>query len=112
MPLNLAAPLHALPKNPEIFLPKFDPGKGVSVEDHLQNFYLALNLLTVDHEDVVCILFQYTFEPKVSQWYFSLQANSIVDWDGFQKAFLGKFGNQKTVATLMKELLSMRMEKK
>ena len=38
-----------------------------------------------------------------------MQANSIVNWDGLEKEFLGKFGNQKTVATLMKELLSMRM---
>ena len=111
-PLNLAAPLHDLRKNPEKVLPKFDHGKGVSIEDHLQNFYLALNLLNVDHEDMVCRLFQYTFKPKASSWYFSLQANSIVNWDSFEKAFLGKFGNHKTVATLMKELLSMRMEKK
>ena len=61
---------------------------------------------------MVCILFHYTFEPKLSSWNFSLQANSIVNWDSFEKAFLGKFGNQKTIATLMKELQSMRMEKK
>ena len=67
-PRNLAAPLHALPKHPKRVLPKFDPGKGVSVEDHLQNFYLALNLLNVDHEDVVCRIFHYTFEPKASSW--------------------------------------------
>ena len=41
-----------------------------------------------------------------------MQANSIVNWDGFEKEFLGKFGNQKTIVTLMKEILSMRMEKK
>ena len=102
MLLNLVAPLHDLPKHREKVLPKFDPGKGVSAEYHLLNFYLALNILNVDHEYVVCILFQYTFEPKAYSWYFSLQANSIVNWDGFEKAFLGKFGNQKTVATLMK----------
>ena len=102
MPLNLAAPLHDLPKHPEKVLPKFDPGRDVSIEDHLHNFYLALNVLNVGHEDVVCILFQYTFELKASSWYFSLQANSIVNWDSFEKAFLGNFGNQKTVATLMK----------
>ena len=84
-------------------LAKFDPGKGVSIEDHLKSFYLALNLLNADHEDVVCRIFQYTFEPKASSWYFSLQANSIVNWDGFEKEFLGKFDNEKTVATLMKE---------
>ena len=60
-PLNLAVPLHGLPKQPERVLRKFDLGKGVSAEDHLQKFYLALNLLNVDHEDVVCRLFQYNF---------------------------------------------------
>ena len=57
-PLNLAAPLHDLPKHP-----KFDPRKGVSAEDHLKSFYLSLNLLNVEYENVVCKLFQYTFEP-------------------------------------------------
>ena len=33
-PLILADPLHDLPKHPENILPKFDPEKGVSVEDH------------------------------------------------------------------------------
>ena len=86
-----------------------DPGKGVSAEDYLQGFYLALHLLNVEHEDVGYWLFQYTFEAKALSWYFSLQKDSILNWDGFEKAFLGKFGNQKTVATLMKALLSMRM---
>ena len=57
MPLNLAAPFHDLPKHPEKVLPRFDPGNGFSAEDHLHGFYLALNLLNVEHENVVCILF-------------------------------------------------------
>ena len=60
-PLILAAPLHDLPKHPEKILPKFDPRKGVSAEDHLHNFYLGLNLLNVDPEDVVCIFFSIYF---------------------------------------------------
>ena len=68
-----------------------------------------MNLLNVDHEDVVCILFQYTLQPKELSWFFSLQVDSILNLDGFAKAFLGKFGNHKTIATLMKDLLSMRM---
>ena len=63
-PLNLATPLHDLPKQPEKVLPRFDLGKGVSTEYHLQGFYLALNILNVEHEDVVYRIFQYTFEPK------------------------------------------------
>ena len=74
-PCNLAAPLHDLPKYPERVLPKFDPGKGISVEDHLKSFYLALILLNVDHKYLVYILFPYTFDPRASSWYFSLHAN-------------------------------------
>ena len=55
--LNLVTPLHDLPKNPEKVLPKFDPGKGVSAEDHLKGFYMDLTILNVDHEYVACILF-------------------------------------------------------
>ena len=111
-PLILEVPLHDLSKHPERVLPKFDPGKGIFAEDHLKSFFLALDILNVEHEDVVCRLFQYTFEPKSSSWYFSLQADSIANLDGFKRVFISKFGNQKTVATLMKELLSMRMERK
>ena len=78
-PLNLAPPLHALPPNPEKSLPKFDPGEGISVEDHLQIFFLALELLLVEHDDVVCKLFPHSFKAKVASWYFKLQADSITN---------------------------------
>ena len=35
IPLNLAPPVHALPQNYEKSLPRFDPGEGISVDDHL-----------------------------------------------------------------------------
>ena len=92
-PLNLVVPFNTLPKHLERVLPKFHLGKGVSTEDHLKRFYVALSLLNVDYEDVVCIIFQYNFESKSSSWYFSMKSISIVNWDGFEKAFLGKFGN-------------------
>ena len=66
MILNLDVPLHDLSKNPKRVLPKFDPKKGVSAEDHLKIFYMAMNILNVEYEDVVCTIFPYTFEPKAS----------------------------------------------
>ena len=63
-PLNLAPPLHDLPKHPERTLPKFDLGKGISVEDHLKSFFFSLERLRVQHEDVACRIFPHTFEPK------------------------------------------------
>ena len=71
-PLNQVAPLHDFPKHPDRVLPKFDPGKGIFVEDHLKSFYLALEILNVEHEDVICIIFPYNFEPKASSWFFTL----------------------------------------
>ena len=91
--LNLATPLHDFPKHPDIVLPKFDLGKGISV-DYLKFFFLALELLNIEHEDVVCILFPHAFEPKASSWFFSLQPNSITNWDSFERAFKRKFGSK------------------
>ena len=34
-PLTLTPPLLALPLNPENSLPKFDPGEGILIDDHL-----------------------------------------------------------------------------
>ena len=104
--------MHDLPKRPERVLPNFDPRKDIYAEDHLKSFYLARDILNVEHKDVECRLFPYNFDHKASSWFFGLQANSIANWDTFERVFKRKFGNQKTVATLMKELLSMRMEKK
>ena len=78
-PLNLAPPLHALPPNPEKSLPKFDLRGGIPVDDHLQSFFLALEGLVVDHEDVVCRLFPHTLKGKEKSWYFGLQENSITE---------------------------------
>jgi hypothetical protein len=36
-------------------------------------------------------------------WYYNLQTGSITSWDNFEKAFLGKFGDEKTLAMLFKE---------
>ena len=71
-PLNLATPLHDFPKHPDRMLPKFDLGKGISTEDHLKSFFLALELLNIEHEYVVCRLFLHNFEPKTISWFFSL----------------------------------------
>ena len=92
-PLNLAVPLHAFPQNDDKSFPKFDLGAGISVDDHLQSFFLAIELLVVEHEHVVCKLFPHTFKAKASTWYFGLPANSIMNWDTFERLFKGKFGS-------------------
>jgi hypothetical protein len=62
---------HPLPKHPEKWLPKFDPDSKQIAEDHIKKFMLAIRLRNVEHEDVVCRLFPYTFEGNASTWYFA-----------------------------------------
>ena len=52
---------HPLPKHPAKRLPRFDPDNDITLEDHIKQFMLSLRLLDVQHEDVVCRLFPYTF---------------------------------------------------
>ena len=74
---------HPLPKHPEKLLPKFNPEQKELEEDHVKKFMLAVRLLHIEHEDVVCRLFPYTFEGKASTWYFSLTVGSITSWNEF-----------------------------
>ena len=104
--------MHALPQNYEKSLPRFDPGEGISVDDHLQSFFLVLEALAVEHEDVVCSLFPHTLKGKATSWYFGLQKNSITNWDTSEIMFKRKFCSQRTTAALMKELLALKKEKK
>ena len=108
----MAFPLHNFPQNADTSQPKFYPRGGIYVDDHLQRFFLDLELLAIEHEDVVCIFFPHTFKAKESTWYFGLPTNSITNWDTFERLFKGNFGIQRTTTTLMKELLALRMDKK
>ena len=111
-PLNLAPLVHAFPHNYENSLPRFDLGEGISVDDHLESFFLVLEALEFEHEDVVCRFFPHTLKGKAVSWYFGLQANSIIDWDTLERMFKNKFCSQRTTTALMKELLSLKREKK
>ena len=108
-PLNLTPPLHNLPQAFEKMLPKFDPSENILVDDHLQSFYLAIEGLRAgEHEDVVCRLFPHTLKGAATSWYFSLLANSIIDWDTFERIFKSKYVVQKTHASLMKGLCALK----
>jgi len=83
---------HDLPKHLKKFLPKFDPDNRGSPEDHVSKFFLAVSLMGVQHEDVVCRLFPYTFEGKTSTWYFALPQGIITRWNDFEISLMKKFG--------------------
>jgi len=60
----------------------------------------------------VCRLFPHTLKGAVASWYFGLLANSIPDWDTFERIFRSKYAAQKMHATLMKGLGTLKKEGK
>jgi hypothetical protein len=68
--------------------------------------------MNVQHEDVVCRIFPYTFENSASTWYFNLPVGSITSWTKFQKDFLDKFVEETTTGALMAELFAATMSSK
>jgi hypothetical protein len=63
-------------------------------------FMLDIRLRNVEHEDVVCRLFPYTFEGNASTWYFAQQPRTIASWEKFESIFLEKFGDGQTSGSL------------
>jgi len=70
---------------------------------------MKVRLLNVRHEDVICILFPFTFAGKASAWYFSLPSGSIHNWNMFEEVFLKKYGDDKTPVDLVMDLSHMRL---
>ena len=64
-----------------------------------------------EHEDVVCRLFPHTLKGATASWYFGFPANSIPDWDTFERIFRKKYTAQKTHAALMKGLGALKKRK-
>jgi hypothetical protein len=81
----MAGELHEMPRKFDKLLPKFDPDKPGSPEDHVNNLFLAIHLLGVQHDDVVCRLFPYTFLGKpllgISSYPLDLLQTGIVSKD-------------------------------
>jgi hypothetical protein len=73
---------------------------------------LAIRLRNVEHEDVVCRLFPYTFEGNASTWYFSQQPHTMVSWEKFESCFLEKFRYGKPPEVLVMDLSNLKMNAK
>jgi hypothetical protein len=69
--------VHNLPRHLRKLLPKYDPKTSGFPEDHINKFILAIKIMNVQHEDMVCRPFPYTFENSGSTWYFNLPVGSI-----------------------------------
>ena len=103
---------HPLPKHPKKLLPKFDPDNDVTLEDHIKQFMLSLRLMDVQHKDVVCRLFLYTFVSKASTWFFYITVGSIASWQQFETTFLSQFGDDKTFGVLFLDISRIKFNKK
>ena len=103
---------HPLPKHLEKLLPKFDHDNDVLPEDHIKKCILSSRLLNVEHEDVVCRLFPYTFQGKASTWFFSLAQSSITSWRQFENAFMTQLKDDKTLGILFLGLSRIKINKK
>lgn len=111
-PLALRGVLYKIPKWVERMNIKFNLDNTMKAKDHLDNFYLQLQTLEVQYEDVACILFPCTLDDNVAAWYQSLPPNSIQKSVSFKCMFLEAFSHDKTSAMLLKELGSLKMEEK
>ena len=108
----MPVPLSQIPAHLEKWLPKFNLEAGMLAEEHINNFMLSINLNGVTNEDVVIRLFPYTLQGAVESWYFSLLYGSITSWDIFQEQFLTKFGDDRSMETLINDLSNLRVESK
>jgi len=102
--------LSQLPAHPKKWLAKFNPKAGMLAKEHINNFMLSINLNGVTNEDTVVRLFPYTLQVAVGSWYFSLPSGSITSWDIFQEKFMTKFGDDRSMATLINYLLNLKTE--
>jgi hypothetical protein len=102
--------LHDIPKHPEKFLPKFDPKRKESVEDHVKKLLLSIRIQNINHGYVLCRIFPHTFENKSTTWFYSLDEASITSWRIFETIFLNKFGEDKMSTTLVLDLSRIKMD--
>ena len=107
--IAISGPTHPFPKNPQVFLPKYEPDDDVLPEYHIKQFMGALNLMNVEHEDVVCILFPHILQGKATKWFFNLSLGCITSSKKFEEAFMVEFSDEETPRILSLELLGIRM---
>jgi len=63
-PLALLENIHRMPKHLEKLLSKIDPDKKTKIEDHLDDFYMHLQILEVRYDAVACRLFPFNLEGR------------------------------------------------
>lgn len=54
----------------------------------------------------------YTLQGTTGSWYFSLPSESITSWDIFHNQFLVKFGDDRSITTLINDLSNLKAQAK
>ena len=103
-------PLSQLLAHLEKWLLKFNPEASMLAEEHINKFMLSINLNGVTNEDADIWIFPYTLQGVARSWYFSLPSRSITSWDIFQEQFLTKYGDDRSIATLINDLSNITLE--
>ena len=107
--ISIPGPAHPFPKKPQKFLPKYDPDDDVLPEYHIKQFMDALNLMNVEHENVVCRLFPHTLQGNATKWFFNLAPRSITSWKKIEEAFMAEFSDEEKPRIFSLELLGIIM---
>ena len=68
--------------------------------------------MNMEHDDVFCKLFSYTFVGKASMWFFSLAARSITSWKQLETTFMTQFRDEKTYGILFLDISQIKINKK
>lgn len=110
--LAIPGPQNPLPKHIEKILLKFDPNTDILPEHLMKKLIFSLKLVNVQHEDVVCRLFYFTFQGKASSWFFSLAPRSITSWKQFETTFMTQFNDDKTLGILFLYISMININKK
>lgn len=77
-PLNLGSWLHDLPKGSRKIIPKFRGDGKVTLEEHIDAFFVAFSILGVQHEDIVIRLFVESLTDDANEWFCHLP-NATID---------------------------------
>jgi len=110
-PLVFPIPLGAmLAGDYQEYMPKFPGTEGVTVEEHLESFYIYADNLDINEEDVWMRVFIHRLDGGVRKWFRELAPRSIADIEALDDVFLKHWGGKKDLLYYNTELRNFQRE--
>ena len=100
-PLALLVVLHDLPLNYAQIISLYDGEGNVSAKCHVGRFEDFVDLEEVDHEDIKMRMFAWSLSREAKKWYKYFPPRSILNFVGFQTAFLERWDDKKIPLQLL-----------